>query len=55
MLKPPKANVDDHLVTESYQFREQMIHKIHAAMEAPVIGAEILSKTKRRRLQASQN
>jgi len=46
MLKSAKAKVDDLLATESYQLREQKIHKIPAAMEALLYWAEKVSTTK---------
>jgi hypothetical protein len=50
-----KANVHDLLATESHQLREQKIHKICAAMEALVYGAEKVSSTKRRQFQVHLN
>jgi len=38
--KSAKAKVDEQLVTESHQLREQKIHKIRPAMEVQVYGAE---------------
>jgi len=55
MLKSAKAKVDDLLANESHQLREQKIHKIRAAMEAVVYGAEKVSTTKRRQLQVRLN
>jgi len=55
MLKSVKAKVDDLLATESHQLHEQMIHKIRAAMEALVYGAEKVSSTKRRQFQVRLN
>jgi len=46
MSKSVKANVDEMLASESHQLREQKIHKIRAAMEAHVYGAEQVSTTK---------
>jgi hypothetical protein len=55
MSKSAKAKVDDLLGRESYLLREQKIHKIPAAMEALVYGAEIDSTTKRRQFQVRLN
>jgi len=55
MLKSAKAKVDDLLATESHQVCEQKIHKICAAMEALVYGAEKVSTTKRRLFQVCLN
>jgi hypothetical protein len=55
MTKSAKAKVDDLLATESHQLREQKIHKIRAAMEALVYGAEKVSSTKRRQFQVRLN
>jgi hypothetical protein len=55
MSKSAKAKVDDLLVTESHQLREHKIHKIRAAMEALVYGAEKVSTTKRRLFQVRLN
>jgi len=55
MSKSEKAEVDDLLATESYQLREQKIHKICAAMEAHVYGAENVSSTKCRKCQVRLN
>jgi len=46
MSKSAKANVDDLLATESHQLYEQKFHKIRAAMEALVFGAEQFFTTK---------
>jgi hypothetical protein len=46
MSKSVKAKVVNLLVTESHQLREHKIHKIRAAMEALVYGAEKVSTTK---------
>jgi len=48
MSKSAKAKVDDLLATESYQWREQKIYNILAAMDAHVYGAEEVSLMKRR-------
>jgi len=55
MSKSAKAKVDDLLPTESYQLHEQKIHKIRAAMEALVYGAEKVSSTKRRQFHVGLN
>jgi hypothetical protein len=55
MSKSAKAKVDDLLARESHLFREQKIHKISAAMEALVYGAEMVSTTKRRQFQVRLN
>jgi len=52
MSKFAMAKVDDLLAMESHQLREQKIHKIRAAMEALVYGAETVSTTKRRLFHA---
>jgi len=55
MSKSAKAKVDDLLATESHQLPKQKIHKICAAMEALVYGAEKVSTTKRRQFQVRLN
>jgi len=55
MSKSVKATVDDLLARESYLLREQMIHKIRAAMEALVYGADMVSTTKCRQFQVRLN
>ena len=55
MSKSSKAIVDDLLATESHQLRKQWIHKIRAAMEALVFGAETVSTTKRTQFQVHLN
>jgi hypothetical protein len=55
MLMSVKAKVLDLLATESHQLREQKIHKICAAIEALVYGAEKVSSTKRRQFQVHLN
>jgi len=47
MWNSAKAKVDDLLATKSHQLREQRFHKIRAAMEALVYGADQVSTTKR--------
>ena len=55
MSKTAKTQVDDELAKESHQLREQKIHKIHAAMEAHVYGAETVSTTKHTQCQVRLN
>jgi len=55
MSKSAKAKVDDMVATASYQLREHKNHKIHAAMEALVYGAEKVSSTKHRQFQLRLN
>jgi hypothetical protein len=55
MSKSAKAKVDDLLGRECYLLREQKIHKIPAAMEALLYGAEIDSTTKCRQFQVRLN
>jgi len=55
MAKSAQAKVDDLLAMESYQFRKQKLHNIHAAMEALVYGAEKVSSTKCRQFQVRLN
>jgi hypothetical protein len=51
MSKSAKAKVDEQLATESHQLRDQKIHKIRAAMEVLVYGAEKVTTSKRRQFQ----
>jgi len=53
--KSAKAKVDDLLAKESHLLSEQKIHKIRAALEAVVYGAEKVSTTKRRQFQVRLN
>jgi len=53
--KSAKAKVDGLLATESHQLCKQQIHKILAAMEALVYGAEKVSTTKCRQFQVCLN
>jgi len=53
--KSATAKVDDLLARESHLLREQKIHKIRAAMEAVVYGAEKVSTTKHRQFQVHLN
>jgi len=55
MSKSVKAKVDNLLATESHQLCEQKIHKIRAAMEALVYGAEKVSTTKLWQFQVHLN
>ena len=51
MSKSAQAKVVDLGAMEFYQLCVQKIHKIHAAMEALVYGAENVSSTKHRQFQ----
>ena len=51
MLKSSRAKLNEQLARESHQWREQRIHKIHAAMEVLVYGAEKVTTPKRRQFQ----
>jgi len=55
MSKSAKAKVDDLLARKSHLLREQRIHKICAAMETLVYGAEKVSTTKPRQFQVRLN
>jgi len=55
MLKFAKAKVDDLLAKEFHLLREQKIHKICAALEAVVYGAEKVCTTKRRQFHVRLN
>jgi len=55
MSKSVKAKVDHLLAKESHQWHKQKIHKICAAMEAVVYGAEKVSTTKHRQFQVRLN
>jgi len=55
MLKSGMAKVDDLLARESHQLCEQIIYKIHAAMDALVYGAEKVSTTKHRQFEVRLN
>jgi hypothetical protein len=55
MSKSVKAKADDLFTKESHQLREHKIHKIRAAMEAVVYGAEMISTTKCRQFQVCLN
>jgi hypothetical protein len=55
MWKSVKAKVDDLLATESHQLRKQKIHKIRAAIEARVYGADNVSSTSHRQFQVCLN
>jgi hypothetical protein len=46
MSKSAKPKVDKQLATESHQLREQIIHKMRAAMEVLVYGAEKVTTSK---------
>jgi len=45
MSKSVSAKVDDRFARQSHQVHEQEIHKIRAAMEVLVYGAETVYKT----------
>jgi len=55
MLKSAKAKVDEQLARESHHLREQKIHKISAAMEVQLYGAEKITTSKRRQFQVHLN
>jgi len=55
MLKSAKAKVDQQLAMESHQLREQKIHRIRAAMEVQVYGAEMITTSKQRQFQVHLN
>ena len=55
MSKWPNAKVDELLARESHHFREQKIHKICAAMEVQLCGAERVTTSKRRQFQVRLN
>jgi len=55
MSKSGTAKVDEQLARESHQLREQMIHKISAAMEVQVYRAEKVTTTKQRQYQMRLN
>ena len=51
MSKSAKAKVDQLLAQKSHQVQEQNIHKISAAMDVQVYGAEMVYTTKQRQWQ----
>jgi len=55
MSKSAKTKVDDLLAKKSHLLREQKLHKIRAALEAVVYGAEKGSTTNRRQFQVRLN
>jgi len=55
MSQSAKPKVDDLVATESDSICEQKIHKIRAAMETLVYGAEKVSSTKHRQFQVHLN
>ena len=55
MSKSAKAKVDELLARESHHLREQKIHKIRAAMEVQLYGAEKVTTSKRRQFQVRLN
>jgi len=55
MLKPTKVKVDELLAIASHQLREQKIHKISAAMDVQLYGAEKVTTSKQREFQVCLN
>jgi len=55
LSKSAKAKVDELLATESHQLRQQKIHRIRAAMDVQVYGAEKVTTSKRRQFQVRLN
>jgi len=55
MSKSAKAQVDELLARESHHLQEQKIHKIRAAMEVQLYGAEKVTTLKRRQFQVHLN
>jgi len=55
MSKTAKAKVDELLAREFHYLREQKIHKIHAAMEVQLHGAEKVTTSKQRQFQVHLN
>jgi len=55
MTKSAKAKVDELLARESHHLREQKIHKIRAAMEVQLYGAEKVTTSKRTQFQVRLN
>jgi hypothetical protein len=55
MSKSVKAKVDELLARESHHLGEQMIHKIRAAMEVQLYGAEKVTTSKQRQFQVRLN
>jgi hypothetical protein len=55
MSKSAKAKVDELLTRESHHLREQKIHKIPAAMEVRLYGAQKITTSKRRPFQVHLN
>jgi hypothetical protein len=55
MWKSVKVKVDDLLATETHHLRKHKIHKIRAAIEALVYGADKVSSTSHRQFQVGLN
>jgi uncharacterized protein YcbK (DUF882 family) len=55
MVKSAKAKVDHMLAEESHHIHDQTIHKIGAAIDVEVYGAEKVSTTKHRHFQVGLN
>ena len=55
MSKSANAKLDDMLATESHLLHQEMIHKICAAKEALMYGADKVSTSKRRQFQVRLN
>jgi len=55
MSKFAKGKGDEQLATESYQLREHKIHKIRAAMDVQVYGAEKVATSKHQQFQVRLN
>jgi len=53
--KSAKAKVDERLARESHQLREQIIHKIRAAMDSQLYGAEQVTTSKWRQFRLPLN
>jgi hypothetical protein len=55
MWKSAKTKVDELLTRESHHLQEQKIHKIRAAMEVQLYGAEKVTRSKQRQFQVRLN
>jgi len=55
MSKSAKAKVDELLARQSHHLQEQKIHRIRAAMEVQLYGAEKVTTLKRRYFQVRLN
>jgi len=53
--KSAKAKVDEPLARESHDLQQQKIHKIYAALEVPLSGADKVSTSKQRQFQMRLN